>query len=97
MPLIDLLAHARDLPAWQSSVTATVGPANIKVLKMDERAYAEETHDYNEALLVLEGKLLLQVGQQVIAVGPGQLYLALAGVAHAVLPGSHGTLLIVDV
>ena len=64
---------------------------------MDGQSYAQETHDYNEGLLVVDGKLLLQVGQAEITVEAGQMYLAQAGTAHAVLPGSHGTLVIIDV
>ena len=57
----------------------------------------QETHDYNEGLLVVDGKLLLQVEHEAVTVEAGQMYLAPAGVPHAVLPGSHGTLVIIDV
>lgn len=97
MSLIDFVSRAAHLPSWQSSITGEVGPAKIKVVRMDERAYPEEIHDYNEALLVIEGKLLLRVKRDVITIGPGQMYLALAGTPHAVLPGSNGTLVIIDV
>lgn len=98
MTSIDFNSIAKTLPAaWRSVVVGKVGAANIKVSRMDERPYGEETHDYNEALLVVDGKLLLQVGQAEIVVEAGQMYLAQAGTAHAVLPGSHGTLVIIDV
>ncbi|MGV2287381.1 cupin domain-containing protein [Trinickia sp. YCB016] len=98
MSLIDFDTFAASLPdAWKSSIVGHVGPARIKVLKMDEQAYGEETHDYNEALIVASGELKLQVAGETILVGAGQMYLAEAGVPHAVLPGSHGTLVIVDV
>lgn len=98
MPLVDLNAVAKEMPtAWKSSIIGRVGEANIKVLRMDEQSYVEETHDYNEALLVLEGRLLLEVQREQIVVEAGQIYLALAGTPHAVLPGSYGTLVIVDV
>jgi len=54
-------------------------------------------HDYNEGLLVLDGKLMLEVETETVVVVAGQMYLALAGTRHAVLPGSHGTLAIIDV
>ncbi|MBB2984780.1 cupin domain-containing protein [Paraburkholderia tropica] len=82
--------------AWKSSVVGRVGSANIKVLRMDDQPYAEETHDYNEALLVIDGKLLLRVEGREITVESGQMYLALAGTPHSVLPGSYGSLVIVD-
>lgn len=98
MTFIDFNSLAADKPvAWKSSIVGHIGAANIKVLRMDESAYAEETHDYNEALLVINGKLLLQVDGEEIAVESGQMYLALAGTPHSVLPGSHGTLVILDV
>lgn len=98
MTSIDFKLIAKTLPAaWRSAVVGKVGAANIKVLRMDGQPYAEETHDYNEGLLVLDGQLLLQVGQARIVVEAGQMYLAQAGTAHAVLPGSHGTLVIIDV
>lgn len=50
-----------------------------------------------EALPVIDGRLLLQVPGETIDVAAGQLYLAQAGTPHAVLPGSYGTLVIVDV
>lgn len=97
MTFIDFNSLAADKPvAWKSSIVGRVGPANIKVLRMDDSAYAEETHDYNEALLVVNGKLLLQVDGDAITVESGQMYLALAGTPHSVLPGSHGTLVIFD-
>lgn len=98
MPLIDFnsLAAAK-AEAWRSSIVGEVGPAKIKVLRMDAQPYGEEIHDYNEALLVVDGKLLLQIGHETVVVEAGQMYLAPAGTAHSVLPGSHGSLVIIDV
>ncbi len=98
MSFSDLGAIARDLPAaWKSTVLANIGMANIKILRMDEMPAAEEVHDYDELLLVVGGRLMLEVSGEPIMVDAGQMYLARAGVAHAVLPGSHGSLLIIDV
>ncbi|MHA6577478.1 cupin domain-containing protein [Pseudomonas yamanorum] len=98
MPLLDFTAIAAQLPdTWKSTRLGQVGPARIKVLRMDAQAYEEETHDYNEGLLVIDGLLRLSIGEEAIDVGAGQMYLVEAGIAHAVLPGSHGTLVIIDV
>ena len=100
VPLVNLNAEADALPrAWSSRVLERFGGGNFKVLRMDEQAYEAETHDYNEGLLVVSGRLMLQVQGEAgtVVVEPGQMYLALAGIPHAVLPGSHGTLVIVDV
>ncbi|CAI0880277.1 Cupin domain [Serratia quinivorans] len=97
MSLFDLAALATDLPqAWRSSVLGRVGPANIKVLRMDQREIAVEVHDYHEGLLVISGQLRIEVQGEEIRVNAGQLYQATAGVPHRVLAGSHGTLVIFD-
>ena len=98
MPLLDFTAIAEQLPdTWKSTRLGQVGPARIKVLRMDEQAYEEETHDYNEGLLVISGCLRLAVGGQVVSVGAGQMFLVHAHTAHSVLAGSQGTLVIIDV
>ena len=98
MPLLDFDAIAKQLPdSWKSTLLGQVGPARIKVLRMDEQAYEEETHDYNEGLLVVSGCLRLSVDNGEIRVAAGQMYLVQAGTAHSVLAGSHGTLMIIDV
>lgn len=97
MPLLDFVAIAAQLPdSWTSTRLGQVGPARIKVLRMDEQAYEEETHDYNEGLLVISGYLHLRIGDQAIKVDAGQMYLVEAGTAHGVLIGSQGTLVIID-
>ncbi|MEU9112641.1 cupin domain-containing protein [Streptomyces sp. NPDC048483] len=73
-----------------------VGSACVKVLRMNGLPVAEESHDDAEALLVLDGRLELDVDGDRVPVGAGELYLVPAGTRHAVRPGSHGTLLIVE-
>ena len=97
MPLLNLADIARDLPdTWKSRVLAQAGACNIKVLKMDGQASPAETHDYNEALIVISGVLRLSVQDEDIEVAAGDMYLAPAGIAHAVAQGSHGVLMIID-
>ena len=98
MPLFDFSAIAAQLPeSWKSECLGQIGPARIKVLRMDEQAYEEETHDYNEGLLVVSGQLCLSIGTEQIHVAAGQMYLVKAGTPHGVSPGSSGTLVIIDV
>ncbi|VWD21052.1 cupin domain-containing protein [Burkholderia contaminans] len=98
MSLVDFKSvAAAQAVAWKSTIVGEVGPARIKVLRMDAQAYEAEVHDYNEGLLVLDGRMMLEVAGETIIVEAGQMYLAHAGVSHAVLPGSHGTLAIIDV
>lgn len=97
MTPIDLLAQAQGLPvAWASSLVGQVGGAGVKVLRMDGQPYPEETHAHAEMLLVLNGELRLSTQGLPLTVAAGQMVLVPAGTAHAVEPGSHGTLLIVS-
>jgi mannose-6-phosphate isomerase-like protein (cupin superfamily) len=98
MPLVRFDSVAEALPAaWRSTIVARVGPAQVKVLRMDEMPYEEETHEYNEGLLVVTGQLLLEVAGEDVVVEAGQMFLAEAGVPHSVRRGSRGTLVIIDV
>ena len=94
--IVDLPALARGLAAWQSHLLGQIGSARLKLLRMDEAPYVEETHDVSEALLVLDGALRLRIGGALRVAGAGQLCLVPAGVPHAVEEGSTGTLLIMD-
>ena len=82
--------------AWRSIVVGRAADANIKVLRMDGRSYPIEVHEFNEALLVLDGTMNLDIGGQVVKVHSGEIYVVLAGLPHAIAPGSEGTLVIVD-
>lgn len=94
---VDLRALAASLPgAWRSSLLARIGGAQIKLLRMDGRAYPDETHDAPEALLVLEGCCRLTVDGRPEPIEAGHLRLVPAGTRHGVDAGSHGLLLIVD-
>ncbi|WP_327288331.1 cupin domain-containing protein [Streptomyces sp. NBC_01198] len=98
MSLINLAETAAGLPeAWDSRSLGLVGTSCVKVLRMDERPVKEETHAVAEALLVLEGRLELDVKGEPIVVGAGELYMMPARTPHTVRPGSHGTLVIVEV
>jgi mannose-6-phosphate isomerase-like protein (cupin superfamily) len=82
--------------AWRSVVVGRAAGANIKVLRMDGSAYPNEVHEFDEALLVLDGQMNLDLGGHVVAVRAGEVYIVPAGHPHAVAPGSQGTLVIVD-
>jgi len=95
--LIDLKGMAADFPtAWKSAIFGNVASANLKVLRMDECAYEAETHDYAEALVVLEGCMHLSIADRTVAVKAGEVFVVPPGLHHGVAPGSHGTLLIID-
>jgi mannose-6-phosphate isomerase-like protein (cupin superfamily) len=95
--LFDLARQAAQLEqAWRSKRLARVGDASLKLMRMDAQAYPDEVHAYAEGLLVLDGEMHLNVAGEAVTVSAGQLYMVPAGVSHAVRPGSHGTLLIID-
>ncbi len=97
MSLYSLQQEANELPqAWRSRVLGRVGHANIKVLRMDERSVIEEVHDYDEGLLVIDGRLQLGIAGEKFIVAAGELYVAKAGIPHTVESGSFGTLVIID-
>lgn len=96
MSLVDLKLTASQSEAWKSTVLATVGGANIKVMRMDGTPYPDESHDYPEGLLVVDGYLNLTIGPDAITVLAGEVFIVPIGVSHAVAPGSTGTLVIFD-
>jgi quercetin dioxygenase-like cupin family protein len=96
MSLIDLTLISSQSEAWKSSVLAKIGNANVKVMRMDGRPYPDESHDYPEGLLVIDGQLNLKIGMETIAITAGQIFVVPIGVAHSVAPGSTGTLVIFD-
>ncbi len=97
MSLYDLRTEAHALPeAWRSQILGRVDTANLKVLRMDERPVPEEVHEYDEGLLVIDGRLELSVKGKKFSVTSGQLYVAKAGVPHTVEAGSFGILIIID-
>lgn len=46
---------------------------------------------------MISGQLRLSIGDEEIRMQAGQMYLVEAGIAHAALTGSQGTLVIIDV
>ncbi|MFF1462167.1 cupin domain-containing protein [Streptomyces sp. NPDC058330] len=98
MTPLNLQKTAAGLPeAWRSRVLGRVGTADVKVLRMDGAPVEVETHENDEALIVVEGHLTLELAGGIRSMSTGDLCVVPAGTPHAVLPGSTGTLLIVEV
>ncbi|MBU2240025.1 MAG: cupin domain-containing protein [Gammaproteobacteria bacterium] len=96
MSLVDLKLAVTNAEAWKSTILAKVGSANIKVMRMDGTPYPDESHDYPEGLLVVDGLLNLKVGSDEITVRAGEIFIVPVGIAHSVASGSTGTLVIFD-
>lgn len=92
MSQMSLIKLAADLAQpWCSVLVATFGSARLKVLRMNAEAYPEETHHFDEGLLVLTGQMNLGVDGDTVVISAGELFIAKAGVRHSVLRGSRGT------
>ncbi|MCF2529655.1 cupin domain-containing protein [Yinghuangia soli] len=97
MTSIKLPEIAAELPdSWNSHVVDRVGPAYLKVMRMDEMPGEDDIHPEPEALLVVEGRMEIAVGGVARSVGPGELCVVPADTVHRVLPGSRGTLFLVN-
>lgn len=97
MSVIHLSQTANALPqAWSSVTLAHLGHTNVKILRMDEQEYADESHPYTELLLVVNGQLNLLIHDQLTVVKTGEAYMVSPNTSHSVAHGSFGTLLIVD-
>lgn len=98
MHATSLIAEASALPdAWQSRIISTIGQANIKLIRMDPAGIPDERHDdFAEALMLIEGKLQLEIEGHIIDMRTGDYVVIPRGKTHRVLPGSSGTLLLVD-
>lgn len=93
----NLIELASSLPqAWRSHIVGEAAGANFKVVRMDGNAYPNEQHPFNEALLVIEGQINLELDGDIVQVRSGEVVIVPAGTPHAVAEGSHGTLVIID-
>ena len=82
---------------WRSRLLGQVGQANIKLIKMGGEGIPNECHaKFEELLVVIEGQMTLVVDDKIFTLEAGDYYLIPRKAIHCVLPGSHGTLLLID-
>lgn len=95
---MNLIDEAERLPqAWCSRVLGGIAGAKVKLIRMDGAGIPYESHsDFDEALLVIEGEMQLEIEGDVIHMRSGDFHIVPAGKQHKVLQGSHGTLFLVD-
>ena len=98
MTLVNLMdtAAARLPEVWSSRLLGQVGPARVRVLRMNDLPLREAVHSGTEALLVLDGRLELDISGRAVTLDKGDLYMVPAGTPHTARRGSHGTLAIVE-
>ncbi|CAN7684685.1 cupin domain-containing protein [Pararhizobium sp. LjRoot238] len=83
--------------AWRSRILGNTAGANFKIIRMNEAGIPFESHaDFDEAVLVIEGEMRLEIEGQLISMRSGDFYIIPAGKEHRVLQGSHRTLFLVD-
>lgn len=56
----------------------------MKVLRMDEMPFGEETHDHNEALIVINGDMELAIEGAALTVSSGEIVIMPANTPHFV-------------
>lgn len=95
---MNLIEAAKNLPhARRSKILGRTAGANFKVIRMDEAGIPYESHaEFDEALLVIDGHMPLEIDGKVIVLKSGDLHIVPAGKRHKVLQGSYGTLFLVD-
>ncbi len=80
---VDLAAAAARLDApWTPRVVAALNENLFKVARL-EGAFVEHSHeDTDEAFLVIDGRLTIELPDGPVELGPGQLFVVPRGVPH---------------
>ena len=81
---MNLAAVAAQLSdGWKGRVLADFGCVRMKLFKADAVGLAEEMHsDWDEAILMLEGELVLELDQVPMHLKAGDFHLIARGVQH---------------
>jgi len=67
---------------WSPRVVARVGEQYVKVAKVQGELVWHAHADEDELFLVLKGRLRIQLEEQEVSLGPGELFVVPAGVRH---------------
>jgi len=94
----DLISNAQLLgPNWSGKLMGRPGGVGLKLFKVDAGGLAREMHPgYDEALLMLEGAVDMVMEGVHVSLRAGDLQIIPAGIWHEILPGGHGSFLLVD-
>ena len=94
---IDLLEKARLLPGlWQPGVVAELNDYQFKVVRVQGDFVWHEHTDTDEAFLVLEGSLRIDLPDGTVTLGEGKLFVVPAGVQHKPYAETETTVLLVE-
>ena len=96
--ILNLSEAAAALPdGWKGRVLADFGCVRAKLFKTDPAGLAEERHpDWEEALLMLNGELVIEIAGARHVLKAGDFCLIPRGTPHRILPGCHGCFLLLD-
>ncbi|OAD43748.1 hypothetical protein LPB72_04355 [Hydrogenophaga crassostreae] len=72
------------------------GCVQIKIFHENVNARSEQTHAFDEALLVIDGVINPNLCGQVESIKACQVYTETADLPYAVTPGNHGSLVTID-
>jgi len=81
---------------WQPRVIARLNDYQFKVVRVEGDFVWHEHPDTDEAFLVLEGTLRIDLPDGSVSVGPGELYVVPKGVRHKPFAEAEVKLLIVE-
>ncbi|MFH1804745.1 MAG: cupin domain-containing protein [Pseudomonadota bacterium] len=95
---MNLAAVAAQLPdGWAGRILADFGCVRLKLFKADAAGLAGEVHsDWDEAILMLDGELVLELDQVPVCLKAGDFHLIPRGVRHRILPGCSGSFILLD-
>lgn len=83
--------------SWESQVLANLSGVQVRMSRMDETGIAPEMHvDVDESIYVVEGELELELDGAIVPMRAGDFCLIKGGQTHRILPGSHGTLMVIS-
>jgi mannose-6-phosphate isomerase-like protein (cupin superfamily) len=81
-PINLLDTFARFSEQWQPRVVAELNDYQLKVVRLHGEFIWHDHPDTDEAFLVLEGRLRIDLPHGFVELGPGELYIVPRGVSH---------------
>lgn len=94
---IDLAAKCASVPeTWQPRVVAKLNDYHFKVARLEGEFIWHDHPDTDEAFLVLEGRLWIDLPDGSVKLGPGELFVVPAGVRHRPRAEGEVRLLLVE-
>ncbi len=94
---IDLLDKVSRIPGhWQPHIVAEMNDYQFKVVKIAGDFVWHTHHDTDEAFIVLEGVLRIELRDQVLELSAGQMAVVPKGVEHKTSAAAEAKLLLIE-